>query len=469
MTSTPYAPVPNNAGHPHMHSNYLQGQTQPSAHVGHYQSQGTPQSYAAAVSQKTSNIAQAHIHKSYPSTLPSAESSLSWRPPPANSAPPALSETAPVVASSTGLKKPSRFSANPPAAVNTNQPSANKAASTGPAKGGNAPVFPPSLKAYVERAFASCKTDADRKVIEVHLKDIIGRVTSDGRLHKHRWDVESIPRLNVAPPVTQSPRVDALKSQNHSGQQIMNNQFNVNENTKKRKSRFSAEANWSSSPTSGGEYGYNPNRFSSSVPSPKQNKKGKSNSSIYGPGLSPKIMSIYGPSSSEVSREDAISRESRAQRFSTSDDDRLNIYGPSSGKTKKGKNKSKGHQNQLQKPSPPVIQAPIVPLTEEDLENMKVVGTCQNLEKDYFRLTSAPDPSTVRPEHVLRQSLNFVKNKWNSEKNTNKEINSYILSQFKSMRQDLTLQHISNGKHTIEVLECFYSFLSNVLCYVLCF
>ena len=32
-----------------------------------------------------------------------------------------------------------------------------------------------------------------------------------------------------------------------------------------------------------------------------------------------------------------------------------------------------------------------------------VVGTCQRLEKRYFRLTSEPDPADVRPLPVLRQ------------------------------------------------------------------
>lgn len=32
-------------------------------------------------------------------------------------------------------------------------------------------------------------------------------------------------------------------------------------------------------------------------------------------------------------------------------------------------------------------------------------GTCQQLEKSYFRLTRAPDPSTVRPEPILRKAL----------------------------------------------------------------
>ena len=32
-------------------------------------------------------------------------------------------------------------------------------------------------------------------------------------------------------------------------------------------------------------------------------------------------------------------------------------------------------------------------------------GTSQAIEKSYFRLTSAPDPSTVRPEPVLARAL----------------------------------------------------------------
>ena len=35
-----------------------------------------------------------------------------------------------------------------------------------------------------------------------------------------------------------------------------------------------------------------------------------------------------------------------------------------------------------------------------------VKGTCQGVEKSYFRLTSKPDSSLVRPEPVLRQALN---------------------------------------------------------------
>ena len=77
-----------------------------------------------------------------------------------------------------------------------------------------------------------------------------------------------------------------------------------------------------------------------------------------------------------------------------------------------------------------------------DFESLIVIGTCQKLEKDYFRLTSAPIPNTVRPEDVLKRSLQLLKEKWN---NASVEY-VYMCSQFKSMRQDLTVQHIQNGE-----------------------
>lgn len=84
--------------------------------------------------------------------------------------------------------------------------------------------------------------------------------------------------------------------------------------------------------------------------------------------------------------------------------------------------------------SPPADQGP-------------VIGRCQNLEKNYFRLTSAPNPDTVRPLSVLKNTLDLLKRKWKQEGNY-----GYICDQFKSLRQDLTVQHIRN-EFTVIVYE----------------
>lgn len=76
-----------------------------------------------------------------------------------------------------------------------------------------------------------------------------------------------------------------------------------------------------------------------------------------------------------------------------------------------------------------------------------VVGRCNDLEKKYFRLTSAPNPDSVRPLPVLEKTLELLKKKWKRENNY-----SYICDQFKSLRQDLTVQHIKND-FTVNVYE----------------
>ena len=76
-----------------------------------------------------------------------------------------------------------------------------------------------------------------------------------------------------------------------------------------------------------------------------------------------------------------------------------------------------------------------------------VVGRCLDLEKRYFRLTAAPNPDTVRPLHILEKTLEFLKQKWRRDSNY-----AYICDQFKSLRQDLTVQHIKTA-FTVNVYE----------------
>jgi SAC3 family protein LENG8/THP3 len=77
-----------------------------------------------------------------------------------------------------------------------------------------------------------------------------------------------------------------------------------------------------------------------------------------------------------------------------------------------------------------------------------IVGTCTDLEKPYFRLGADPDSAKVRPEHVLKQSLKMLKKKWK-----NKDVEyRYMEEQFKSIRQDLTVQGIKS-KLCVKVYE----------------
>lgn len=158
----------------------------------------------------------------------------------------------------------------------------------------------------------------------------------------------------------------------------------------------------------------------------------KRKSSEYANGDSPQ--SPWRSANSRASLEDRISYPSPDKRLATDD----STTKPS--KFQKEANKRKRrfdneYKSAYRSPSPtPPSSGPII-------------GTSEVLEKKYLRLTAPPIPSNVRPEAVLRQTLDLLKKKWRKEGNY-----SYICDQFKSMRQDLTVQRIKND-FTVSVYE----------------
>jgi hypothetical protein len=87
------------------------------------------------------------------------------------------------------------------------------------------------------------------------------------------------------------------------------------------------------------------------------------------------------------------------------------------------------------------------PDDDTDMSTATCVGTNTKLEKSYFRLTAPPNPEDVRPQYILEKTLSMLTKKWKEEKKY-----GYICNQFKSLRQDLTVQHIKNA-FTVKVYE----------------
>lgn len=206
--------------------------------------------------------------------------------------------------------------------------------------------WPPSLNAFVIRAFSTCSNELDRKEMTQNLEKLISLATSAGNLSTHAWDREKIPEISKA---------------------------TTSDGSNKRKnSRFEPV---------------------------QMNSASRLN-------CAPPLVDVH---------------QIKKTRRDITNDSNLN------GKSQKGRDIAARHQTQH---------------TEFDLESLRISGTCESLEKDYFRLTSAPDPSTVRPERVLKQALQALKRKWRE----NMVDYVYMCSQLKAIRQDITVQHLQSGK-----------------------
>lgn len=133
--------------------------------------------------------------------------------------------------------------------------------------------------------------------------------------------------------------------------------------------------------------------------------------------------------------------DKRPRNESSSENGSSKSYQIFNGRTKRFENSKRG-------------PSPVRPWRTSTLERISpqppegpIVGRCQDLEKKYFRLTSAPNPDTVRPLPVLEKTLAHLIRKWKKEKNY-----SYICDQFKSLRQDVTVQRIKT-EFTVKAYE----------------
>ncbi|GAA5981346.1 hypothetical protein JCM5350_004372 [Sporobolomyces pararoseus] len=139
-------------------------------------------------------------------------------------------------------------------------------------------------------------------------------------------------------------------------------------------------------------------------------------------------------------------REKRAKRFEAQNGNGASgssqAYG-TGGRLVQGGVHSYGRYSGISTPDSEAVYDPNV----IDWDQYTIVGSSTKLEKPYLRLTTLPDPTTIRPLPILQRTLDLLKRKWKEESNYN-----YICDQFKSMRQDLIVQRITND-FTVQVYE----------------
>ncbi|PHH84826.1 hypothetical protein CDD83_1321 [Cordyceps sp. RAO-2017] len=245
--------------------------------------------------------------------------------------------------------------------------------------------WPESVRLYVQRSFMPQNDDpsVSRAEVENKLKETIGTAKENGSLYTINWDAVPLPQALV-----KAERDALLKSHVSASSTASDKPLN----SKKRKSsEFDASDSYKSTPwrTAGLRAS-----LEDRVSQPPPDKR---------------LAVDSGSSKPSKSQREANSR--RKRRF---ENEYKAVYRSPS-------------------PTPP--------------SSGPIVGTCEVLEKKYLRLTAPPVPSNVRPERILRQTLDLLKKKWRKEGNY-----SYVCDQFKSMRQDLTVQHIKND-FTVAVYE----------------
>ncbi|XP_050209800.1 SAC3 family protein A [Mercurialis annua] len=366
-----------------------------------------------------------------------------------------------------------------PAYISVSMPKPNdKSVSNDAADGMLKPgVFPNSLRFYVEKALKrcreQCKNDPQTKVCQAMMKEIISKATADGTLHTRDWDMEPLfPLPNT---------VFSDKESSQSSSPVASLPKYKRSPNRRSKSRWEPlpEEKLAEKPVSvgnadviGGVWGRKPlsgnseskadafsnikfslpqhKTFSKSAQRPlkKQRLLDGVNNAENGDSSSDsdKEQSLTAYYSGAValanSPEEKKKRESRSKRFERRQGHRpeINYFKP----------KHAGAGSLYSKRASALMLSKNFDdggsraVEDIDWDALTVKGTCQEIEKRYLRLTSAPDPSTVRPEEVLEKALLMVQM---SQKNY-----LHKCDQLKSIRQDLTVQRIQNHL-TVRVYE----------------
>eukprot|EP01083_Nonionella_stella_P271232 919036_1 len=271
--------------------------------------------------------------------------------------------------------------------------------------------WPQALVNYVERCFKECKKGALKTRTQVALRAKIQSITAVAGmsgLHEIDWDTEPLLGASAAP----SP------SKKRTFGNAMNGSFAVPTFKKKKRKKTKKKKK-------------------KVQPKRKQQKEEEDED------MSWTMTSDY-----------ANRRKNRLSRFSTfhdnmsdsDDDDEIAERLTSCRKPRKSRALFGvgGRNSPSTRLTRPFSQ---VPDDCFNFESLKIVGTAQNLEKAYLRLTSAPNPKSVRPQPVLYRALESLLSKWRTQRDYGK-----ALEQFKSIRQDLQVQHIKNA-FTLKVYE----------------
>ncbi|KAK8950633.1 hypothetical protein KSP40_PGU013938 [Platanthera guangdongensis] len=328
-------------------------------------------------------------------------------------------------------------------------------------------AFPPSLRSYAERCFSRCKDDAERDANKIILSEIIAKAKDDSSLWTKNWDMEPLfplPNSNSNAADRNILRSTVLSTPKFPGRRTKSRWEPVAEERMDIKVALvnpdsTKNVSWAERLAGGRihENEWNSMKLPLSQPPPLNKTPQRPLKKSRFSDIS--NITENGNSSSESDKEQELTkhyssaialenspeekkrREHRSKRFENGQERRTD--------GKQFKPRAAGVENILRKASAMLLAKSYDDQCSGAVEDINwnaltVKGTSQEVEKRYLRLTSAPDPATVRPEEILEKALYMVQT---SQKNY-----LYKCDQLKSIRQDLTVQRIQN-ELTVKVYE----------------
>ncbi|XP_047954158.1 SAC3 family protein A [Salvia hispanica] len=331
-------------------------------------------------------------------------------------------------------------------------------------------VFPKSLRGYVERALARCTNDKQKAACQAVMKEVITKATAEGTLYTRDWDIEPlfpIPNTDAVDKYdTEFPALTSATQRKSPTRRAKSRwepiqEEKVADKTSNMSFGTPKYGTWNNKQFSGGKienkvglgtkFSFTDQKiFSRNAARPtKRQRLGEEINTADGGETSSdsdKEQSLTKYYSAAITLadtpEEKRKRENRSKRFDRG-------HGTRAEKVKL-RTKDHGAGNLHARRASALIlsktfdESGSEAVEDIDWDALTVKGTCQEIEKRYLRLTSAPDPATVRPEEVLVKALEMVQS---SQKNY-----LYRCDQLKSIRQDLTVQHIRN-ELTVKVYE----------------